>query len=123
MHFLGWSSRWDEWVEASERIQPAHTKVGGCLYLCWVRVVLVSYTPRDHTPHTTHNMSTNVHPNVHQQVRNWRPNLQVGDPVEVRSAMYQVRVFHSRWILVCVCFVSGPIYVCECIRTSVRASF
>lgn len=30
MHFLGWSSRWDEWIEASERIQRAHTKVRMC---------------------------------------------------------------------------------------------
>ena len=28
VHFRGWSSRWDEWVETtSERIQPSYSKV------------------------------------------------------------------------------------------------
>jgi hypothetical protein len=34
VHFLGWSSRWDEWIElASERIQPAYTKVRGVMIM------------------------------------------------------------------------------------------
>ena len=33
VHFLGWSARWDEWVEAgSERIQPAYSKVNTSLF-------------------------------------------------------------------------------------------
>lgn len=118
VHFLGWSGRWDEWIElSSERIQPPYTKVRlqPLLRACkcdrgvrWTQKRArggIGKGPWLCGP--WERFCDAVCPDVHvtflvrPQLPNWRRLLRVGDPVEVRSSVHTDRWLSGVVVAVC----------------------